>query len=1272
MRRLYEYALHAVYSTLHVIEPGATRDQLADHIAKLFNIDPEEHETKYKRTLKAQACSVTLFVDVKKARDLLGEDENGLSDPYCKVSVVSVPNKSENLNDMTIATSYLTSPDSPIPIKRSRSFFSCIAPPSRPKSKSSTGVNKQRKSRKTSKDHTSAMSTERRKTLPKLIFRTDVRPKTINPEWNEHFEFEIENVYTQELLISVYDSDRGQIPGMKTLVKEKRGVTKKIRGMRILFATGQLDDDFLGQVMVDIKSLATSDYEKWYPLTGMNQTHANNNKSRGEILLGLKVHFKLASRHWVTNENVLQFHRRHSTLSSADQTPTSIILRSNIFRKNFRPASLQVRDYTRTSIFENDDPAAHSNSGDSILTLATDSDLPLLIEEYHQLFRIIILHQLEDTRELNKDNFNGLFIDWDGGINELSSSVLLQFRVLYNISVLSQSFIQLLVILELRCSEDYALFISQAVIEAYFTIFMGLVKERTNANDLDFTDYEKTMFKEIFYLFIGHYKQRVHNDKPWFPPSKESLPNIQSIFNILHILLKLNICSNEAVMIEHLGDTIRLRLPNDINDSFNLHTFVVNEKNEIQLHTARDFLDYVKKLAESMSLIPEYDEICTKYNANYIKICFFGRNSAGDRLAELTKCLLKNMIDSFQTYSKPVVKATSSIYDPNLIQNSTVLLNLYLYLQTIVTALRNNHTEQDWVTNAFKLKLIEYRQWFSPTMKFLLEGFVANIRQAMERAVEDDSELIPDENIILYSQSSMAATSLCIKLCREWESIDYPDINVRYTALIKLTNTICEQCQHYARRTARKLSENAYFTDLTRTRSFNVTKKLCMLVNDIEYVKRNVLSSLPNLLNFSTVIDKMIENYGSDDFSQTKVTLERLISTAAHEMTDVIKSILEHVAQSVHESLKAKITNYYRDEKAGKVDCMKDVNRYIDQEILHQLYKGLEPVQYSRVACAIRIKTLQCLRISLPPQEPPTFYQRVIESFDHLAAYFEAVCREDPQLPGPPCDEITTFRRSLQTGALTTEQLQLAYFKEICQYEYPTNNGEIVFRTAHEIVNGLVTIHCFILSCRNLPRMDLIGTSDPYVILELLPYSLYHKPQKEYKTSTQKRTLEPEFNELFQWHRLPLNVLKERGAVLRISVWDEDYVNDDFIGECFVPLVNIEPLKNLASLRDVPVSEVRLRRPLKNMQPRTFDLIRNRAAFDEQAAVFLKQRTAVMQSGNGSDVASAISDDRKSSASYTSAALRSLLCMFPFHIGFGTNTTPTHERSDAADDEELI
>jgi hypothetical protein len=60
-----------------------------------------------------------------------------------------------------------------------------------------------------------------------------------------------------------------------------------------------------------------------------------------------------------------------------------------------------------------------------------------------------------------------------------------------------------------------------------------------------------------------------------------------------------------------------------------------------------------------------------------------------------------------------------------------------------------------------------------------------------------------------------------------------------------------------------------------------------------------------------------------------------------------------------------------------------------------------------------------------------------------------------------------------------------------------------------------------------------------------------------------------------------------------------------------------------------------------------------------------------MQSGNGSDGASVMSDDRNSSGSYTNTALRSLFCMLPFNIGFGSDTTG-HDRSDATVDEEII
>jgi hypothetical protein len=85
-------------------------------------------------------------------------------------------------------------------------------------------------------------------------------------------------------------------------------------------------------------------------------------------------------------------------------------------------------------------------------------------------------------------------------------------------------------------------------------------------------------------------------------------------------------------MKSYLEDTIRSRLQTDINDSFEQNSFAFNDTNDIELNMVRQFVEYVRKLAESMSVIKEYNELFATFNINYIKICFFESNSAGDRV----------------------------------------------------------------------------------------------------------------------------------------------------------------------------------------------------------------------------------------------------------------------------------------------------------------------------------------------------------------------------------------------------------------------------------------------------------------------------------------------------------------------------------------------------------------------------------------------------------------------------------------------------------------
>lgn len=238
---------------------------LYQYAQESFRVSPEDHARLLAKATEEKPPIVILNVTVLKARNLEAKDPDGFSDPYCMCGIVPGRLINEDGSDQGV---FSDEEDHGEKKKSGRKF-------------SLTGKKKDKSVRNL---------------LPaRLIKTTFVVPNSVNPEWNEKFRFDLEDVNTDKLHLDVWDHDDevsvfeaarqlNEVQSLKGLGRFFKQVAQSARTSKGSGST----DDFLGCIDMSLKDIPSTGIEQWYPLEGRT--------SKSTIQGDIKLKLSLATR----------------------------------------------------------------------------------------------------------------------------------------------------------------------------------------------------------------------------------------------------------------------------------------------------------------------------------------------------------------------------------------------------------------------------------------------------------------------------------------------------------------------------------------------------------------------------------------------------------------------------------------------------------------------------------------------------------------------------------------------------------------------------------------------------------------------------------------------------------------------------------------------------------------------------------------------------------------------------------------------------------------
>ncbi|XP_076363815.1 BAI1-associated protein 3-like isoform X2 [Tachypleus tridentatus] len=801
---------------------------------------------------------------------------------------------------------------------------------------------------------------------------------------------------------------------------------------------------------------------------------------------------------------------------------------------------------------------------------------------------------------------------YDGVLPKESQIALQIFSVQNQVVHTTQDLLNLLVFMERNAEKRSPPVADDVILQCFTTLSRNIntswelvsCSGGSSTNMCLFTDFELALFDRITASFIRYYLcENKDLDSYFFALTPTRVRFLQEKLSLLDQIPSLGASTWTPSYKLRLNEHLEFRVQLDVDVWISEHLLnTENTDKDAILHEMAHFTNVITELASHCSVDNVlYQLPFESWGFNYNETVALAVDT---KLYPFCSRAMEKM-QHYQTRYKR--------FHVNIRDSCSVSIAFYSALRMLISTLEHSLksrkisqcstvSSRSLQLPLRELKLLEYRNWFGECFLNLLYVYKCECYQRVNRAVDFDPKMTEVAPGVDFSTSAVYVLNCFERTLSEWRELNIENNEIQTAFLIKLTDVICDGSKLYAE----KMEEQAKYTCSNQNvLPFIVPRQFCLCLNNLDHVWE-YMQNLPRRMKWEEATDMVATSSGISVMkTHTMNILHKLYQSADQQVSGIRERVLEILLEMIGKHISACLGGWLKPQQQCK-DADK-LLAYLDKN-LRILHHHLKPNMFTLILNKVWVSILREVIDGFRNGMKPEYAQMIYQHLQVVREYFLSLGLHDCNLNNLLIEELM---RTLRYHSMSTIDLQLEYYNELAsQMKTPGGLGYIghlAFRAGYKSsAENHIDLIVKVLNAQSLPGLDRSGLSDPFVIVGLRPCAMFPGFQPQ-RTHVRYQTVDPVYNETFEFPNIPAVVLTMKGAVLHLMVVDRDTItSNDFAGEVFLNFSDVRDLSKFLSIDFLPVHMLALKRFVNTQY--SYQVLQQRASWDKIAKSFVQMR----------------------------------------------------------------